>query len=91
MSRFRTIQYMIDRDTDLVWSRVGSEVAIPVVQFDKMTPDNKYAVPMELEKFNAFDVAGQLNIVMRTRKINVGIKNLHRKFWGMKPLKTKEE
>jgi len=87
MSRFRTIQYMIDPDLDLVWSRVGSEVAIPVVQFDKMTPENRYSVPLELEKFNALDVAGQLNNVIRTRKINVGIKNIHRKFWGMKPLK----
>ena len=87
MSRFRTITYMIDRDLDLVWSRVGSEVAIPVVQYDKMTPDNSYAVPLELEKFDVLSIAGHLNNVIHTRKIPIGIKNLHRKFWGMKPLK----
>ncbi len=35
----RTIQYGINPE-GLVYSRLGSEVAIPVLDFDKMTPEN---------------------------------------------------
>jgi hypothetical protein len=84
----RTIQYGIDRDTGLVWSRIGSQVAVPVLQYDKMTPENNFTPSYELEKM---DVIGHAyNCVRWTRKIPTVIKNLHRKFWGMKPIGRKK-
>jgi hypothetical protein len=84
MSRFKTIGYMID-DEGLVYSRVGSEVAIPVLEFDKMTPKNGYKTSYHLEKFNVLDLIGCGDLI-HTRKIPTEIKNQHRRFWGMKPL-----
>ncbi len=88
----RTIMYGIDGDTGLVWSRVGSEVAIPVLQYDQMTPENNFQPIYELEKMDVIQTAGQAyNSVKWTRKIPVELKNRHRKFWGMKPLPEKAE
>lgn len=86
----KTIKYGIDSDTGLVWSRVGSEIAIPVLQFDKMTHQNNFQTIYELEKMDVIEVAGQAyNSVKWTRKIPVELKNRHRKFWGMKKLTQK--
>jgi hypothetical protein len=83
----RTIQYGIDRNTGLVWSRVGSQVAVPVLQYDKMTPKNNFNTVYELEKMDVIQTAGQAyNSVVWTRKIPTEIKNRHREFWGMKQL-----
>ena len=87
MSRQRRITYMIDME-GLVYSRVGSEVAIPVLDFEGMTPENNYATIYNLKKFNAIEVAKDLQNVIHTRKIPIEIKNEHRAFWNMKPLKA---
>lgn len=87
----KTIQYGIDTTTGLVWSRIGSEVAIPVLQFDQMTPQNNFNTVYELEKMDVIHTAGQAyNSVVWTRKIPIEIKNRHRKFWGMKSLVKKK-
>jgi len=80
----KTITYMIDADLGNVMSRVGDEVAVPVLDFEGMTPDNGYAMTYNLEKFSVFDL-GHYNII-HTRKIPISMKNKHRKFWGMKLL-----
>ena len=88
MSRFRTIQYMIDNNVGgLVYSRVGSEVAIPVLDFAGMKPENNFKMNYNLEKFDVLHMAYSLNNVICTRKIPTALKNIHRKFWEMKPLK----
>jgi len=85
MSRARTIQYMVDKITNTVWSRVGSEVAIPVLDFEGMTPENHYETHYNLVKFDLSVLHSQ--VLIHTRKIGICIKNEHRKFWGMKPIK----
>ena len=87
MSRFRTIQYMVDQESGLVWSRVNGEVAIPILDWEGMKPENSFQTNYYLEKYKAFDVIRELNNLKRTRKIPTALKNIHRKFWGMKPLK----
>jgi hypothetical protein len=83
----RTIQYGVDWETGLVWSRVGSMIALPVLQFDKMVSDDNFKTKYELEKFDVIQLVGSAyNAVKWTRKIPFQIKNLHREFWGMKPL-----
>lgn len=89
MSRQRRILYMIDPDTGMVGSRVNSEVAVPVLDFKGMTSENGYETKYNLEKFDVIQVASSLSSCIGTRKIPTDIKNYHRKFWGMKPLKDK--
>ena len=84
----KRIEYMVDKANQLVYSRVNSEVAIPVLDYDEMKPENKYQMNYHLEKFNILDVIVLFKNVLHTRKIPVKIKNVHRKFWNMKPLKT---
>jgi hypothetical protein len=83
----KTITYMIG-GLSFVYSRVGSEVAIPMLEYDKMGPENGYAKFYRLEKGSIFDL-GDCDMI-RTRKIPLWLKNKHREFWGMKPLKSKK-
>ena len=86
--RKRTIQYGIDPETGYVWSRVGSEVALPVIDFADMGPSDGFAMKGHLERMNVFDTVPTINGVRWTRKVPVELKNVHREFWGMKPLKV---
>jgi hypothetical protein len=77
---------MIEPDLGMVYSRVGSEIAIPVLDWEGMTPSNNFATKYNLEKFNVLEVCQSLRSVIRTKKIPKHIKNQHRRFWGMKQL-----
>ena len=88
MSRGRRIQYALDLDTGTVWSRVGDEVAVPVLDFAGMLPENGWEMNYNLEKMKVHDIV-RGTALQWTRKIPMAIKNLHRKFWGMKPLTPK--
>ena len=83
----RTIQYGVDSDTGLVVSRVGSEVAWPVLNYDAMIPDNNFAAHYHLERFALLAVASGIRAAIRwTRNVPISIKNRHREFWGMRLL-----
>jgi hypothetical protein len=69
------IRYGIDRETGLVWSRNGSQVAVPVLQYDKMVPDDNFQTKYALEKFDVIEVVGSLGLIQWTRKIPVRLKN----------------
>lgn len=85
----KTIQYAIEQTTGLVVSRVGSELAWPILGYDNMLPENNYAMNYHLEKMPVFMAAGSTWDTLKwTRKISTAIKNTHRIFWGMKPLKA---
>lgn len=81
----KTIQYAIDTETRLVVSRVGSELAWPIMDFDNMRPENNYTMNYYLEKMSIFSV--ETYMLKWTLKIPKRIKNLHRKFWGMREVK----
>ena len=81
----RNITYAIDTDNGLVISRVDSEVAIPVLQYEKMVPENNFETSYKLEKFNVYDLR-PWDGYFWTKKIPRALKNKHREFWGMKPL-----
>lgn len=89
----KTIQYAIDPDNLNVVSRCGVYVAYPCLDFGKMTPENGYKEAFYLDKFHIFDYCQTtwFNSLKWTKKIPVAVKNEHRKFWGMKPIKAKEE
>lgn len=85
----KTIRYAVDTETGMVISRVESEIAIPVLQFDKMVPENNFQTIYELEKMDVIAIAHYWDNYKWTKKIPIEIKNEHRIFWGMKPLKVK--
>jgi len=82
----RTIRYGIDCETGLVWSRVGSQVALPVLQYDQMLPENNFQTQYALEKMDVIEVVGSYGLVQWARIIPTQIKNIHREFWGLKPM-----
>mgnify|MGYP001598281909 CR=1 FL=1 len=83
----RIITYAVDRDDGMVWSRVGSQVALPMLQWDSMTPENGFTPDYALEAFGVTDLAGCWPRLKWTKKVPTAIKNRHRAFWGMKGLR----
>lgn len=83
----RTIQYAIDVETGLVISRVGSELAWPILDYKNMLPENHYAMNYNLEKMHVFTASSIWYMLKWTRKIPKEIKNTHREFWGFPLLK----
>lgn len=81
----KIITYAIENETGLVWSRMSSEVAIPTVDFESGHPDNNFEMDIKLEKDSVF--ACTHADLTWTKKIPKEVKNIHRAFWGMKPLK----
>lgn len=86
----KTICYAIDLDTDLVISRVwpSGHYLWPVLDYDEFGNDGDFSgeIPIRYEEFRSpmCEVGARLRW---TKKIPVAIKNVHRKHWGMKPLK----
>ena len=85
----RIITYGINKNDGLVISRVGSEIAIPVLDFEKIGKNGDFTTPAEyhLETFPVLSLGREYSRYRWTKKVPVRLKNRHRKFWGMKPLK----
>ena len=90
----KQILYSIDRDTGMVWSQMVNNGrtegwCIPVYQFGDFGDDGDFTgpIPVKLEKFSHNDVTISRPSLIHTRKIPTELKNRHRGFWGMKPLK----
>ena len=88
MCRNRTIQYGVDEQTGYMVSRVGSEVAVPVIDFDQMVPEDAFQIKAHLETFSIYDTTRMS--IHWTRKLPIRLKNYHREYWGFKPLKGGE-
>jgi len=84
----KQITYAYDKTDGLVYSRVGREIACPVLQFDKIGQNGDFTGPLEyqLEKSPIQELAHYWPNFVWTKKIPVELKNHHRAFWGMKPL-----
>ena len=89
MSKNQTIQYAVNTEDGTVISRVGSEIALPVLQYGKMQPKNNFNTEYELEKIDVIHLSRCWNEYKWTRKIPLNVKNMHRKFWGMSELKSR--
>ena len=80
------IRYMVNKDDGIVYSQVYHDVAVPVLDFEGMKPENNWKMACNLEKTPDHQVYPYCHLI-HTRKIPVELKNVHREFWGMKPLK----
>jgi len=89
MGNFKTIQYGIDPETGLIWSRCGSQVVVPILHFESMSVENNFEPKYFFEEMHIFEAIPAINAVKWTRKIPTEVKNIHREYWGMKPLKLK--
>lgn len=88
MSHNRTIRYAVDLD-GIVISRVGSEIAHPVLDYEAIGQNGDFQGPMNyyLERMNVLSIHPSTWRTWKwTKKIPQRLKNKHRKFWGMKPL-----
>lgn len=83
----RIITYAVNLDDGLVTSRVGHQVAVPVLDFEAIGADGDYTKPLTytLEKFSVHDWQ-PWGDYRWTKKIPVELKNLHRAYWGFPPL-----
>jgi hypothetical protein len=92
MSRNRSIRYGVDQDTGLVVSRVGNEVAWPVLDFEAIGQGGDGYAPgdfngptrYELHKFPAGQ--GDNRRVRWTRNVPFEAMTEHRAFWGFPPI-----
>ena len=92
----RIITFAYNKEDGIVISRVANEFACPVLQFAKIGQGGKGFQPgdfngptiFKLEKFPVHTIGRDWPLYVWTKKIPVRLKNRHRKFWGMKPLKT---
>ena len=76
---------MID-ENGAVYSQVGSEIAFPVLRYEEMNPGNNFSMQYDLCKDSIFSVVIGKGTLIHTRKVPKAVKNIHRKFWGMKPV-----
>jgi len=84
----KNITYAIDNITGLTISRVGSEIAFPVMDYEHQT---EHGFETKLEKMSVFEIAHHNDHFTWTKKLPVSLKNYHREFWGMKPLTEGKE
>ena len=84
----RVITYAIDSN-GFVWSRVGDEIAFPELYYDGMKPENNWEMNYNLKKDVVLNVCfcSDFKSLTWTKKIPKDVKNLHRRFWGLKALK----
>jgi len=84
----RIILYGVNRSDGTVVSRVGSEVAWPILDWDAMQPENNFSTRYDLEKVDVLSIGTEYRYIKWTKKIPVEVKNIHREFWGFKPLRA---
>lgn len=77
----------------LLASSRSEGVAFPVLEFDKIGEGGNFNAPLtyHLEKAEGADASQILvtewDSLVWTKKIPVAVKNIHRRFWGLSPLK----
>lgn len=85
--------YGVDRDTGQVWSRLEGDpsvgdrkIAVPVLEYDKIGEGGDFSKPLTY-RLERMDITALTHARLRwTRKVPTAIKNVHREFWGLKPL-----
>jgi len=88
------ITYAVAPD-GLVVSRVENQLAWPILNYaayaktSAASGDFRGPFTYSLAKVPVFDVGREWDSLRWTKKIPVAMKNLHREFWGFKPLKEK--
>ena len=82
------IRYAFRREDGLVVSLCGNEFAWPVLDFEAIGKEGDYTQPFQynLEKIKVLDMGIDFPLLVWTRFVPANVKNVHREFWGLKPL-----
>ena len=85
----RVLTYAVTND-GFVYSRLvvnghTNGFAVPVLDFEGMDPQNGFEPTYDLNKFDNLSGTDWRNLTW-TKKVPINWKNIHRLFWGMKPL-----
>jgi hypothetical protein len=88
------ITYAVDLQTGQWWSRVEGhttagkqKVALPVLDYEAIGVGGDFTKPLTFH-LEAMGIEALLHADLRwTRKASVAVKNMHRAFWGMPPLR----
>jgi len=82
------ITYAIHPDGYVV-SRQDRQLYWPILEYEKMCPENHFQTSYRWEKISVHSVGSEWSSLHWTKKIPIELKNFHRALWGMKPLKEK--
>lgn len=74
------IKYGITKDGYIV-SKKGDYFAWPVLEYEKMTPENEFEITYTLEKVHTSEVIAETKGIKWTNKIPEEMKELHKEFW----------
>ena len=81
------ILFYFDPETLLIWSRYGSELAVPVLDYATGNPDNNFEMGYSLERMPVVEAAAVSDFStfpeIDPADLPDYIKNEHRKFWGV--------
>jgi hypothetical protein len=82
------IQYAIHRQEGHVISRVGNELAWPILDYEAIGQGGNYNKPLQynLEKVPLHSIGKEWQLLTWTRYVPTEVKNHHRQFWGMKAI-----
>jgi hypothetical protein len=91
----KTITYGIDDESGLAYSRVGDQVAVPVLDFAAIGQGGGEFEPGDfngptrynLEKCSVYDIRDEWQAIRWTKQVPLEVKNAHRQFWGFPPLR----
>lgn len=88
----RHIEYAINNG-GMVYSRVGSEAAFPVLEYDRIGEGGNFDAPLtyHLERGSVYALSAEWGSLVWTRMVPVEVKNIHRRFWGFAPLRSMDE
>jgi len=89
-----TITYALDRDTGLFWSRVenhptagNQKIAVPILDYEAIGAGGDFTQPLtyNLERMG---IEALIHARLKwTRKAPSVVKDMHRAFWGLPPLR----
>ena len=86
----RVITYAVHKEDGLVISRMGDQIAYPVIEYEAIYANGSFGNPVTryLEKIPLTAIPESLWKKFNwTKKVPIEIKNKHREFWGLKALK----
>lgn len=85
----RKIEYAIDTETGLTWSKVGEVMAMPVMTQELMDDRIGRYPEYTLRKVNVLQVPLMHQHLNWTEELPTSIKNYHRRHWGLRKLRER--
>ena len=82
----RRVTFAVDRNTGMVYSRVGDRVAVPVPLDTGMRLRGLTEPQSSLESFPIYAIRQRWANLHSTQRIPIHIQNIHREFWRLPKL-----